>query len=46
MSATMLLEIGQIFGLITGVWFGLVGWKLVPLFWPRGPLPTQTSNDK
>jgi hypothetical protein len=37
MSATVFLEFGQVVGLITGVWFGLVGWKLVPLFRPTQP---------
>jgi len=29
------LEIARIFGLIVLVWFGLVGWKLLPLLWRR-----------
>ncbi|MFO0824955.1 MAG: hypothetical protein U0792_17850 [Gemmataceae bacterium] len=37
MSATMFLEFGQVVGLITGVWFGLMGWKLVPLLRPTQP---------
>jgi len=31
MPTSELLEVGKIFGLILGVWFALVGWKLVPL---------------
>lgn len=30
MYATEWLEVGAIFGSITGVWFALVGWKLLP----------------
>ena len=35
MSASEWLEAGKIAGLIVGVWFALVGWKLVPVLWPR-----------
>jgi hypothetical protein len=44
MSATVFLELGQVVGLITGVWFGLVGWKLVPLFRPTQP--TSISHEE
>ena len=37
MSANELLEVGKILGSIVGVWFALVGWKLMPLF--QGPAP-------
>lgn len=36
MSATDFIEIGRVVGLITGVWFTLVGWKLLPLIRPTG----------
>ncbi len=32
MSANEWLEVAKMLGLTTSVWFGLVGWKLVPLF--------------
>ena len=31
MGTSQLLEVGTILGSILGVWFALVGWKLVPL---------------
>lgn len=30
MSTNELLEVVKIFGLITVVWFAVVGWKLIP----------------
>lgn len=35
MGTEPLLEIARILGLIVLVWFGLVGWKLIPLIWNR-----------
>jgi hypothetical protein len=32
MSTAELLEAGKMICLIVGVWFALLGWKLVPLF--------------
>jgi hypothetical protein len=34
MFAVLVLEIGAVFGLIVGVWFALVGWKLLALARP------------
>jgi hypothetical protein len=37
MFASEWLEVGAMFGSIVGVWFALVGWKLVPRSDPPGP---------
>ena len=42
MSASDWLEVGKIAGLIVGVWFVLVGWKLVPLV--RSDRPTRPEK--
>ena len=45
MFTNELLEVGKMFGSIVGVWFALVGWKLVPMgriFGPRPAAPAAT----
>jgi hypothetical protein len=37
MTAAGFMEVAAILGLITGVWFALIGWKLLPLIWADGP---------
>jgi hypothetical protein len=46
MSASELLEAGKIFGSILGVWFALVGWKLVPLIRAREPRRALPASDE
>jgi hypothetical protein len=41
-----LLEAGQAFGSILGVWFALVGWKLVPALRARLSGSTDASAEK
>ena len=36
-------EMARILGLIVAVWFGLVGWKLLPLRLADGPRVTGTA---
>jgi hypothetical protein len=42
MSASALLEVGTILGSIAGIWFALVGWKLVLLI--RAERPTRPEK--
>jgi hypothetical protein len=41
MGTSLLLEVGTIFGAILGIWFALVGWKLVPLVREGRPRPVE-----